>query len=187
MKIDVIRSRVVPLLVDHIDTDQIIPARFLKTVSRSGLGEHLFEDWRKDPEFVLSRPEHAGKAILLAGINFGCGSSREHAPWALLGGGFRAVVAASFADIFRANSLRNGLLPVEPPPDGYRLIVERVLADADVELEIDLAAEVVRLDGGEIPFEVDPFAKDCLLRGVDPLEYLLEHVPEIERFEAHHG
>jgi 3-isopropylmalate/(R)-2-methylmalate dehydratase small subunit len=140
MKFTRCRSRVVPLLVDHVDTDQIIPARFLKTIERSGLGEHLFSDWKKDPSFVLNRPEHEGAEILLAGQNFGCGSSREHAPWALLARGFRAIIAGSFADIFKNNALKNGLLPVAPSSADYRRIVELVQREPKVELEVDLSA-----------------------------------------------
>ena len=181
------RSRVVPLLVDHVDTDQIIPARFLKTTERIGLGKHLFSDWARDPAFVLNRPEHEGAAILLAGKNFGCGSSREHAPWALLARGFRAIIAASFADIFSNNALKNGLLPVAPSAANYRRIVERLEREPTVELQVDLDASLVRMPGAEIPFSVDPFARDCLLRGIDQLEYLLELSPEIAEFEVRHG
>ncbi len=182
------RSRVAPLLLDHVDTDQIIPARFLKTIERSGLGEHLFAEWRKDPGFVLDRPEHAGAEILLAGQNFGCGSSREHAPWALLAKGFRVIIAASFADIFRNNALKNGLLPVTPATPDYRRIVELVRETPDAELAVDLDDSVIHLPGGDaVPFAIDPFARDCLLDGVDQLEYLLQLASEIASFEAHRG
>ena len=187
MSFNVIRSRAVPLLIDHIDTDQIIPARFLKTVNRAGLGDHLFADWRKQKGFALEHPGAAGASILLAGGNFGCGSSREHAPWALLGAGFKAVIARSFADIFRANALRNGLIPVAPPANGYDRIVEAVTSSPEAEIEVDLEANEVRVGGEAFPFEVDPFGRDCLLRSVDPVEYVLEMLPEIERFEATHG
>jgi 3-isopropylmalate/(R)-2-methylmalate dehydratase small subunit len=182
-----IRSRVAPLLVDHVDTDQIIPARFLKTVSREGLGARLFADWREDPEFVLGRPAVAGARILLSGVNFGCGSSREHAAWALAGAGFEAVIAASFADIFRQNALRNGLLPVEPPRASFEQLVGRIRRDPEVEVEVDLAEQRVRFADGEFSFPIDPFARDCLLQGIDPFTYLLDHLPEIEAFEAGHG
>ena len=186
MSTSVIRSRAVPMLVDHVDTDQIIPARFLKTVDREGLGERLFADLR-GPEFVLDAPEHVGARILLAGVNFGCGSSREHAPWALLGAGYAAVIAASFADIFFANALRNGLLPVAPAAGDYQRLVDSVLAEPAVELEIDLARTEVRGVGEPIAFHVDAFSKDCLLRGIDRIEYLLEHEEAIRRFEVRHG
>ena len=187
MSYPAIESRVVPLLIDHVDTDQIIPARFLKTVNRDGLGAKLFADWQQQPDFVLDRPEHKGASILLAGVNFGCGSSREHAPWALLGAGFRAVIAASFADIFRANALRNGLLAVAPRDEDYRRIVARVQAEPNLELTVDLSAQTIRMADETIPFEVDAFARDCLLRGVDPIQYVLELAPEIERYEARHA
>jgi 3-isopropylmalate/(R)-2-methylmalate dehydratase small subunit len=187
MKFTRCRSRVVPLLVDHVDTDQIIPARFLKTIERSGLGKHLFAEWAKDPSFALNREEHQGAQILLAGQNFGCGSSREHAPWALLARGFRAIIAGSFADIFANNALKNGLVPVAPSPADYLRILELLARDPKVELEVDLDAQVVRLPQDDLPFQVDPFSRDCLLRGIDPLEYLLEHMPAIAEFEARHG
>jgi 3-isopropylmalate/(R)-2-methylmalate dehydratase small subunit len=139
-------SKVVPLLADNVDTDQVIPARFLKVTDKTGLGEALFSDWRyhadgsPKPEFVLNRPEMRGRQILLAGDNFGAGSSREHAPWALVGYGFRAVLSTSFADIFRNNSLKNGLLPIALPADAHASIVALVEADPDVELSVDLEA-----------------------------------------------
>ena len=181
------RSHVVPLLVDHVDTDQIIPARFLKTIERVGLGRHLFSDWGADPSFVLNRPEHHGAAILLAGRNFGCGSSREHAAWALLARGFRAIIAHSFADIFRSNALKNGLLPVAPSEPDYSRIVELVSRDPNVLIQVDLDACAIRTPEGELPFAIDPFARECLLRGIDQLEYLLELSNEIAEFEARHG
>lgn len=187
MSLTRIHSRAVPLLLDHVDTDQIIPARFLKTVDREGLGAQLFADWRTAGDFILDRPEHQGSSILVVGDNFGCGSSREHAPWALLGAGFKAVIARSFADIFRANALRNGLLPVALDPAHHERIVERVCTEASLVLSVDLESQVVSADRETFPFFVDPFGRDCLLRGIDPLEYLLELRPEIERFEAHHG
>jgi 3-isopropylmalate/(R)-2-methylmalate dehydratase small subunit len=179
-------SRSVVLPASNIDTDQIIPARFLTTTTRQGLGTHLFADWRYDergaprPDFVLNRPASAGCRILVTGRNFGCGSSREHAPWALLDYGFRAVVSSGFADIFSNNSLKNGLLPVtvdEPTS-------EWLLAHPGAELTLDLAAATLALpDGTRVPFPIEAFAQHCLLNGVDELGYLLSRSPEIEAFE----
>ena len=179
-------SRTVVLPATNIDTDQIIPARFLTTTTRAGLGAHLFEDWRYDErgapraDFVLNRAESAGCAILVAGRNFGCGSSREHAPWALLDYGFRAVVSTEIADIFRSNSLKNGLLPiiVDDPTSAW------LLAHPGVELIIDLAAANLALpDGRRVSFPIEAFAQHCLLNGVDELGYLLSRSREIEAFE----
>ncbi|MDT8897138.1 3-isopropylmalate dehydratase small subunit [Thermanaerothrix sp. 4228-RoL] len=183
-------SRVVVLPVDNIDTDQIIPARFLKTTDRTGLGASLFADWRylpdgqPDPAFVLNYPENQEAQILLAGDNFGCGSSREHAAWALLGWGFRAVISTSFADIFRNNALKNGLLPVTVPPEVHQELVRLLGRDPSQTVTIDLETQTLSWAGGETHFPVDPFAKDCLLRGVDELGYLLSLEQEIAAFEA---
>jgi 3-isopropylmalate/(R)-2-methylmalate dehydratase small subunit len=180
-------SRVVRLRIDNIDTDQIIPARFLKTISKEGLGDQLFNDWRYDasgapkPDFVLNQPGAKGAEILLAGDNFGCGSSREHAPWALTQFGFRAVVSTSFADIFRQNSLKNSLLPIIVPRDVH---AELFALDADAKLTVDLAAQTLSLpDGRAVEFPVDPFAKHCLLNGVDELGYILQQEAAIAAFE----
>jgi len=179
-------SRTVVLPAANIDTDQIIPARFLTTTTRSGLGAQLFADWRYDPtgapwpDFVLNRPESTGCRILVAGRNFGCGSSREHAPWALLDYGFRAVVSTGIADIFRNNSLKNGLLPVivDEATGGW------LLAHPGVELTVDLAAATLRLPGGvALSFPIEAFARHCLLNGVDELGHLLSHAGEIEAYE----
>ncbi|HUL45694.1 MAG TPA: 3-isopropylmalate dehydratase small subunit [Steroidobacteraceae bacterium] len=181
-----LRSRTVVLLATNIDTDQIIPARFLTTTTRLGLGAHLFEDWRYDEsgapraDFVLNRPESAGCRILIAGRNFGCGSSREHAPWALLDHGFRAVVSTEVADIFRNNSLKNGLLPVivDEPTHAW------LLAHPGAELTVDLASATLALpDGKRVSFPIEAFAQHCLLNGVDELGYLLSRGREIEAFE----
>lgn len=183
-------SRVVVLPVDNIDTDQIIPARFLKTTDRTGLGASLFADWRylsdghPDPTFVLNYPQSQGAQVLLVGDNFGCGSSREHAAWALLGWGFRAVISTSFADIFRNNALKNGLLPVAVPPEVHQELVRLLGRDPSQTVTIDLETQTVYWAGGETYFPVDPFAKDCLLRGVDELGYLLSLEREIAAFEA---
>jgi 3-isopropylmalate/(R)-2-methylmalate dehydratase small subunit len=186
-------SKVVPLLADNVDTDQVIPARFLKVTDKTGLGEALFSDWRyhadgsPKPEFVLNRPEMRGRQILLAGDNFGAGSSREHAPWALVGYGFRAVLSTSFADIFRNNSLKNGLLPIALPADAHASIVALVEADPDVELSVDLEAGQVRLpDGSVVGFEVDPFSRQMLLEGTDELGFLLAQSEAVLAWEAAH-
>jgi 3-isopropylmalate/(R)-2-methylmalate dehydratase small subunit len=173
--------------VDNIDTDQIIPARFLKTISKEGLGGQLFNDWRYEsdgtpkPDFVLNKPESKAKQILLAGDNFGCGSSREHAPWALTQYGFRAVISTSFADIFKQNALKNSLLPIIVP----REIHAELFANPDWSLEIDLAAQTLTLpDGRKITFPVGGFSKHCLLEGIDELGYILQQEASIQAFEA---
>ena len=187
-------SRVIPLPAENVDTDQIVPARFLKATDKAGLAEALFRDWRfeadgslKDPPFVLDRPEMAGRRILLAGDNFGCGSSREHAPWALVSWGIQAVITTSCADIFRTNALKNGLLPIVVDHERHRQLFELFARDPDVELTVDLAAQVVHLPGDEdLPFNVDPFSKLMLLEGTDELGYLLDKATEIDAWEAGH-
>jgi 3-isopropylmalate/(R)-2-methylmalate dehydratase small subunit len=186
-------SKLVPLLADNVDTDQVIPARFLKVTDKSGLGEALFSDWRyhadgtPKPDFVLNRPEMRGRQILLAGDNFGAGSSREHAPWALVGYGFRAVLSTSFADIFRNNALKNGLLPIALPAQAHARIVAMVESDPDVELAVDLEAGTVRLpDGSAVGFEVDPFSRRMLLEGTDELGFLLAQSEAVAAYEAAH-
>ena len=181
-----IRSRTAVLPEADIDTDQIFPARFLTTTQGGGFAEMLFADWRFDadgrprPEFVLNRPEAAGCEILVAGANFGCGSSREHAPWALRDFGFRAVISTSIADIFFSNALKNGLVPVRIGAEAHAWL----LARPGAEIEVDLAAGEVRLpEGPEAPFHIDPFARHCLLNGVDELGYLLSRLPEIETWD----
>jgi len=184
-------SRLVPLPVDNIDTDQIIPARFLKTISKEGLGDQLFYDWRYDaagapkPDFILNQPQGKQGQILLAGDNFGCGSSREHAPWALTQFGFRAVISTSFADIFKQNSLKNSLLPIVVPRDIHAALFELVSSDPAATIRVDLAAQKIVLpDGREVEFPVDAFAKHCLLEGVDELGFILQQEPAIARYEA---
>jgi 3-isopropylmalate/(R)-2-methylmalate dehydratase small subunit len=187
-------SKVLPLPAENVDTDQIVPARFLKITDKEGLADALFRDWRfeadgrpKEPPFVLDRPEMAGRRILLAGDNFGCGSSREHAPWALVAWGVSAVITTSCADIFRGNSLKNGLLPIVVDPERHRQLFELIEHDPDVELTVDLEAEVVHLPGDEdLPFEVDPFSRLTLLKGTDELGYLLSHEDDIAAWEAAH-
>jgi 3-isopropylmalate/(R)-2-methylmalate dehydratase small subunit len=190
-----VTSQVVPLLADDVDTDQIIPARYLKGTLRTGLGEHLFEDWRTladgrpDPDFVLNQPQSQGAEILLGGRNFGCGSSREHAPWAILGWGFRAVVARSFADIFYNNALKNGLLPVALDGNDHTALVQQVQGHESVQVTIDLTQQRVTLPNGELAaFEIDGFSKRCLLEGVDQLGYLMSIEDQIRKYEvAHEG
>lgn len=184
-------SKVVPLPAENVDTDQIIPARFLKTTDKAGLGDNLFCDWRYDasgqpkPDFVLNRPEMKGRQVLLAGDNFGCGSSREHAPWALTGCGFRAVVSTSFADIFRNNSLKNGLLPIVVEPATHRKLFDLLAADPEATVTVDLRAQTVTLpDGQAVTFPIDAFSRTCLLQGVDELGYLLGHEAQIAAYEA---
>jgi 3-isopropylmalate/(R)-2-methylmalate dehydratase small subunit len=180
-------SRTVVLPFTNIDTDQIIPARFLKTTDKRGLGASLFADWRERPDFPLDRPDAAGAQILVAGANFGCGSSREHAPWALVGWGLRAIVALSFADIFRQNALKNGLLPVVVDAALHRRLIEVRGVDAAARITMDVAGQTVGLVGGpSARFDIDPFAKECLVHGIDELGYLLTRVPDIERHEKSH-
>jgi 3-isopropylmalate/(R)-2-methylmalate dehydratase small subunit len=182
-------SRMVLIARDNIDTDQIIPARFLKTISKVGLGDQLFCDWRYNadgtpkPDFVLNKPESKGRQVLLAGDNFGCGSSREHAPWALTQYGFRAVISTSFADIFKSNSLKNSLLPIVVPPDVHA----ELLKNPGAAVKVDLQSQTLILPSGRsVEFPVDGFAKHCLLEGIDELGYMLQEEPAIAAFEASH-
>jgi 3-isopropylmalate/(R)-2-methylmalate dehydratase small subunit len=182
-----LRSRTVVLAADDVDTDQIIPARFLKGTTKDGLGKSLFADWRYDgegrprPDFVLNRPEARSAQVLVAGRNFGCGSSREHAVWALHDFGFRAVVSTTFADIFRNNALKNGLLPVQLEADVHA----RLLAEPGAEVEVDLAARSLTLpDGTRAGFPIDAFARHCLLNGIDALDFLLLQQTSIADYEG---
>ena len=186
-----LKSRVLALPVDNIDTDQIIPARFLKTISKEGLDKQLFFDWRylpsgePNPDFVLNQPKAQGVEILLAGDNFGCGSSREHAPWALTQFGFRAVISTSFADIFKGNALKNSLLPIVVPAEIHGELFRAVESDPNYTVTVDLAAQKLVLpDGRAIEFPVDAFSKHCLLEGVDELGYIQKHEAEIAAYEA---
>ena len=181
-----VTSRTVVLPAANVDTDQIIPARFLKTTEKRGLGKVLFSDWRYDPsgaprpDFVLNRPEAQGCRVLVAGDNFGCGSSREHAPWALVDAGFQVVVSTTIADIFRNNALKNGLVPVVVDPASHA----RLLAAPGAEVTLDLEARTLSLPGGgAASFPIDGFARYCLLNGVDELGYLLAQDPAISAFE----
>lgn len=186
-KFTAFESKFVSFPVDNIDTDQIIPARFLKTVSKDGLGDQLFCDWRYDaqgapkPDFVLNSPEARGRKILLAGDNFGCGSSREHAPWALLQYGFRAVISTSFADIFKQNSLKNALLPIVVSPEVHGWL----FAHPESTVAVDLQSKTIRLeDGRSVEFPVDEFARHCLIEGVDELGYILHQADAIRAYET---
>jgi 3-isopropylmalate/(R)-2-methylmalate dehydratase small subunit len=185
-------SRIVPLPINDVDTDQIIPARFLKTISKQGLDQQLFYDWRYDgqgrpkADFILNQPRAKGAEVLLAGDNFGCGSSREHAPWALTQFGFRAVISTSFADIFRGNALKNSLLPIAVPADVHQALFAAIEKNPEARVKIDLAAQKLTLpDGRAVEFPVDAFSKQCLLDGVDELGYILKRDGAIAAFEAH--
>lgn len=188
-----IESHVVPLPAENVDTDQIIPARFLKVTNKDGLGDALFFDWRyledgtPNPNFVLNEEASQGAQVLIAGDNFGCGSSREHAPWALTGWGLRAILSTSFADIFKNNALKNGLLPISLEPEVHAKLMERVQNDRSAKVTIDLPSQTVTLPDGEtVSFEVDSFAKHCLLEGIDQLGYLLSFEDKISEFEKTH-
>jgi 3-isopropylmalate/(R)-2-methylmalate dehydratase small subunit len=179
-----------PLPLDNVDTDQIIPATFLKVVDKEGLAEGLFYGWRlrddgsPNPDFVLNKPEHQGVEILLVGENFGCGSSREHAPWALQAWGIQAVLGRSFADIFKGNAHRNGLLTVSLSAERHRELLKQVTEDEKATVTVDLeAGEVTFPDGSTEGFQVDSFARHCMLNGTDPMGHLLEQLPAIEAFE----
>jgi 3-isopropylmalate/(R)-2-methylmalate dehydratase small subunit len=189
-KFTAFESRLVPLPVDNIDTDQIIPARFLKTISKEGLDRQLFNDWRylpdgsPNPDFVLNQPGAQGAEILLAGDNFGCGSSREHAPWALTQFGFRAVISTSFADIFKGNALKNSLLPIVVPPDVHAELFRGVEADPNYKVKVDLHTQQLVLPSGRsVPFSVDEFSRHCLLEGVDELGYIQSQQEAIANYE----
>lgn len=183
-------SRFVALSVQDIDTDQIIPARFLKATDKNGMGDALFSDWRYHPDgsprkdFVLNRQDAAGAQILLAGANFGCGSSREHAVWALTGYGFRAVISTSFADIFRSNAYKNGLLPIAVSSKEQAELFSLAVNAPDSVLHVDLAEQTLKLPNGKsISFPIDPFSKNCLLKGIDERDYLLSFIHQIANYE----
>jgi 3-isopropylmalate/(R)-2-methylmalate dehydratase small subunit len=176
-------GRALPLDRADVDTDQIIPAEYLKRVERTGFGPFLFDSWRKDPRFVLNRPEYAGATILVTGPNFGSGSSREHAVWALEDHGFRAVLAPSFADIFRNNCTKVGLLPVALPEPTIRTLLDAVVADPSLELMVDLDGRHVTGGGVDSAFEIDDFTRWRLLEGLDDIGLTLRHADEIEAFE----
>lgn len=183
-------SQVIPISQNNIDTDQIIPARYLKVTDKDGLSEGLFTEWRYkengqlDPGFPLNRPEYQKAEILLTGDNFGCGSSREHAPWALVGWGIRAVVSTSFADIFRNNALKNGLLPVEVDYNTQQVLFQKIELDPEILVTIDLRDQTMTIPGERVAnFPIDPFSKTCLLEGVDQLGYLINQDDQITAYE----
>ncbi|MEZ4516861.1 MAG: 3-isopropylmalate dehydratase small subunit [Chloroflexota bacterium] len=183
-------STLITLPIDNIDTDQIIPARFLKTTKKTGLGKNLFADWRylpdgdENPDFALNKPEVAGAGVLIAGDNFGCGSSREHAPWSLMDYGFRAIVSTSFADIFRNNALKNGLLPIVVDSDTLQQLHSLAAEDPTTTVTVDLAQQQLILpDGRAVEFPIDGFSKTCLLEGIDQLGYLAKQDPDIVAYE----
>lgn len=185
-----ITSRIIPLPHNDVDTDQIIPARYLKVTDKAGLAEGLFYGWRyladdsPDPNFPLNQPEYQSARFLVAGDNFGCGSSREHAPWALIGSGIQAVISTSFADIFRNNAMKNGLLPVEVDQPTLAQMFSLLSEDPLVEITIDLNDQTLTLpDGRQVAFPIDEFNKTCLLEGIDQLGYLLKHDAQITAFE----
>lgn len=190
-KFTTLSSTAVPLPIENIDTDQIIPARFLKATTRDGFGENLFRDWRYDADgnpkadFVLNSPRYGGR-ILVAGKNFGCGSSREHAAWAIAGAGFRAVVSSFFADIFRNNALNNGVLPVKVSEKMLAAIFAAVERDPATQIKIDLEAQTIRIVGTDMleQFEITAYKKQCLMNGYDDVDYLVSIRPEIEAFES---
>lgn len=192
-RVTVISSTCVPLNRNNVDTDQIIPARFLKGTTKVGLGEKLFYDWRyledgsPNPEFVLNNPRYSG-SVLVAAHNFGCGSSREHAPWALKDYGFQVILAISFADIFRNNSLKNQLLPIPLPEPVMLKLLDDIERDPSLTVTVDLPNQTVKIPGQpEQRFDVDPYRKQCLLEGLDDVGYTLSHVADIERYEAAHA
>jgi 3-isopropylmalate/(R)-2-methylmalate dehydratase small subunit len=186
-----LKSRVVNLPIDDIDTDQIIPARFLKVTDKAGLGNNLFYDWRYNPDgspkedFILNQANSKGAQVLFVGRNFGCGSSREHAPWALTDFGFRAVVAISFADIFCNNALKNGLLPVQIEPKAHKALADQLAGDPQAVITIDLPEQLLVMPDEQVTsFPIDPFSKNCLIKGVDQLGYMLLFESQIKAFEV---
>jgi 3-isopropylmalate/(R)-2-methylmalate dehydratase small subunit len=189
----ILTSRFIPLPAESVDTDQIIPARYLKGTDKDGLGTALFSDWRYQadgsprPDFVLNQPQYREAQILLAGDNFGCGSSREHAPWALTGFGIRAVISTSFADIFSNNALKNGLLPVLVDAPTHHRLFELSATDPLAELTVNLPNQALLYPGGQITFPIDSFSKTCLLNGIDELGYIFEFSAEIAAYESQRG
>jgi 3-isopropylmalate/(R)-2-methylmalate dehydratase small subunit len=178
-----VEGRMAPLDLADVDTDQIIPKQFLKRIERTGYGPFLFHDWRARGDFVLDRPEHAGASVLVAGANFGCGSSREHAPWALRDFGFRAIIAPSFADIFRANCYKTGLLAVTLPDSQVRHLIDLTEEDPAAQVTVDLERQEVRGDGFSYRFEIDPFARNMLLGGLDEISLIERHDADIAAYE----
>ena len=187
-----ITDTAIPLPVENIDTDQIIPARFLKATDRKGFGDNVFRDWRFDdddqpiPGFVLNDPSFAG-SILIAGNNFGCGSSREHAAWALAGYGFEVVISSFFADIFKGNALNNGLLPIQVSPDYLKSLLDIIQNDPKTEITVDLEAQTLESPAGMLNFDIDPYKKMCLLNGYDDIDFLLSRKDLIKEYERSHA
>ena len=188
------QGKTIHLAQNDIDTDQIIPARYLKVTDKKGLGEVVFYDWRYDADgnpkedFLLNKPHAAGATILVAGHNFGCGSSREHAPWALQGFGFQAIISTQFADIFKNNALKNGLLPIVVDKPTHEQLFDLAVEDPDLQLEVDLETQTLTLpDGRKVEFPIDQFSKECLLNGVDELGYLVRQEDSIAQFEKANG
>lgn len=187
-KLQLLQSSAVPLHIEDVDTDQIIPARFLKSVSKEGFGENLFRDWRYDKQglasadFVLNNPSYSGQ-VLVAGRNFGCGSSREHAAWALHDYGFRVVISSFFADIFKGNALNNGLLPITVTDEMLDTMFSLIEADPRTQFVVDVAAQTCRVGGHVVTFGLDPYKKECLMQGLDDIDYLVSLKGDIEKFE----
>ncbi|MCB9455017.1 MAG: 3-isopropylmalate dehydratase small subunit [Anaerolineaceae bacterium] len=186
-------GRIVALPINDIDTDQIIPARFLKVTDKAGLGAACFSDWRYEadgtpkPDFVLNQPDYQGAEVLIGGHNFGCGSSREHAPWALIGAGFKAVISTYFADIFRNNALKNGLLPIVVDEETHKQLISLAQEDPSSSVTVDLETQTVTLpDGRGVPFPIDSFARHCLINGVDQLGFVLTQDDHITAYESNH-
>lgn len=186
-------ATMVGIPIENIDTDQIIPARFLKVTDKQGLGDNLFCDWRYDadgspkPDFILNTEQGHKAKILVAGDNFGCGSSREHAPWAIMGYGFQAVISTSFADIFRNNSLKLGLVPIVVDKETHFQLMSLIEEEPDTQITVDLASQTVQLpDGRKVEFPIDSFSKTCILNGIDQLGYLQRHVSAVEAYETAH-
>lgn len=183
----------IPLIQKNIDTDQIIPSRYLKAIDKASVAGGLFADWRYNPDgtinkdFILNQPEYKNAQILLAGDNFGCGSSREHAPWAITGWGIKAVISTSFADIFKNNALKNSLLPITVNEEIHQTLFDLVEETPNAEINIDLESQSIILPSGvSLSFEIDPFAKKCLLTGMDQIDYILSFENQISQFEQHH-
>lgn len=191
-KLSHIEGSIAAIPINDIDTDQIIPARFLKVTDKQGLGQAAFCDWRyledgktPNPDFILNQPDYQGASVLVAGSNFGCGSSREHAPWALIGAGFKAVISTEFADIFRSNALKNGLLPIVVDEDTQQQLFSLAKEDPSASVAVDVEAQTLTLpDGRQVPFPLDGFSKYCLLNGVDQLGYLMNLDDEVRGYEA---
>lgn len=191
-KFTLIASRVIPLPIDNIDTDQIIPAQYLRATSRKGFGEYVFANWRytetgePNPEFILNEPDRHSAQVLVTGENFGCGSSREHAPWALYEYGFRVIIAISFGDIFKNNAYKNNLLPIELEVSAVKYLTNATQADPTTIITVDLVTQTVHCNDQQFSFEINPFSKTCLLNGVDDIGYTMGFADDITKFEQAH-